>query len=48
MSDKRQKARGERLMGKGGLKFKELRVWQKRKDLAVYVYQISKKKLFRR
>jgi len=45
MSDKRQKARGERLMGKGGLKNKELRVWQKAKDLAVYVYQISKKKL---
>ena len=32
-------------MGKGGLKFKELRVWQNGKDLAVYVYQISKKKL---
>ena len=31
-------------MGKGGLKFKELRVWQNGKDLAVYVYQISKKK----
>jgi len=25
-------------MGKGG--FKELRVWQKSKDLAVYIYQI--------
>jgi len=48
MPDKRQKARGERLMGKGGLKFKELRVWQNGKDLAVYVYQISQKKLFRR
>ena len=32
-------------MGKGGLKFKELMVWQNGKDLAVYVYQISKKKL---
>ena len=30
-------------MGKGGLKFKELRVWQNGKDLAVYVYQISKR-----
>ncbi len=38
-------ARGKRLMGKGGLKFKELMVWQNGKDLAVYVYQISKKKL---
>ena len=28
-------------MGKGGLKFKELRVWQKGKDLAVYIYQIT-------
>jgi len=26
MSDKRQKAKGERLMSKGGLKFKEFRV----------------------
>ena len=26
-------------MGKGG--FKELRVWRKGKDLAVYVYQIK-------
>ncbi|MBA7530509.1 hypothetical protein ES705_22717 [subsurface metagenome] len=48
MSDKRQKARGDRLMGKGDFKNKELRVWQKGKDLAVYVYQISQKKLFRR
>ena len=39
-----RRARGERLMGKGGLKFKELRVWQKGKDLAVYIYQISQKK----
>ena len=31
-------------MSKGGLKFKERRVWQKGKDLAVYIYQISKKK----
>ena len=28
-------------MGKGAFKFKELRVWQKRKDLAVYIYQIT-------
>ena len=28
-------------MGKGGPKFKELRVWQKGKDLAVYIYQIT-------
>ena len=35
-----RKVRGERVMGKGGLKFKELRVWQKSKELAVYVYQI--------
>jgi len=28
-------------MGKGGLKFKELRVWQKGKDLAVYIYRIT-------
>ena len=28
---------------KGGLKFKELRVWQKGKDLAVYIYQINNK-----
>ena len=28
-------------MGKGGLKFKELKVWQKGKDLAVYFYRIS-------
>ena len=34
-----QKARGERLMGKEG--FKELRVWQKGKELAVYIYQIG-------
>ncbi len=33
-------------MSKGGLK--ELRVWQKGKDLAVYIYQISKKKHLRR
>ncbi len=26
-------------MGKGG--FKELRVWQKGKELAVYIYQIT-------
>ncbi len=29
-------------MSKGGLKFKELRVWQKGKGLAVYVYQTRK------
>ena len=28
-------------MGKEGLKFKELRVWQKGKELAVYIYQIK-------
>ena len=28
-------------MGKGGPKFKELKVWQKGKDLAVYIYRIS-------
>jgi len=33
--------KGERLMGKGGFKNKELRVWQNGKDLAVYVYQIE-------
>ena len=43
MEGERQKARGERLMGKGGLKFKELRVWQKGKELAVYIYQITKR-----
>ena len=41
----RWRAKGERLMGKGGFKNKELRVWQNGKDLAVYVYQISQKKL---
>ena len=30
-------------MGKGAFKFKELRVWQKRKDLTVYIYQITKR-----
>ena len=34
---KRLKARGKRLMGS----FKELRVWQKGKDLAVYIYRIT-------
>jgi four helix bundle protein len=28
-------------MSKGGLKFKELRVWQNGKDLAVYIYRIT-------
>jgi len=28
-------------MSKGGPKFKELRVWQKGKDLAVYIYRIT-------
>ena len=28
-------------MGTGGPKFKELKVWQKGKDLAVYIYRIS-------
>ena len=32
---------GEKEMGKGGPKFKELRVWQKGKELVVYVYQIT-------
>jgi hypothetical protein len=32
-----RRARGERLMSKEGFKFKELRVWQKGKDLAVYI-----------
>ena len=36
-----RKARGERVMGKVGLKFKELRVWQKGKELAVYIYRIT-------
>ena len=40
----RQRGQGEGLMSKGGPKFKELRVWQKGKDLAVYIYRISKKK----
>ena len=34
-----REARGEGLMGKGD--FKELRVWQKGKDLAVYIYRIE-------
>ena len=37
-----QKARGERLMSKWGPKFKELRVWQKGKELAVYIYQSNR------
>ena len=40
----RLKAKGTRRRGimiKGGPKFKELRVWQKGKELAVYIYQIS-------
>ena len=28
-------------MSKGSPKFKELRVWQKGKDLAVYIYRIT-------
>jgi len=28
-------------MSKEGFKFKELRVWQKGKDLAVYIYRIT-------
>jgi len=36
---KRQEAGVERVMGKEG--FKELRVWQKGKELAVYIYQIT-------
>jgi len=34
---------GGGLMSKAG--FKELRVWQKGKDLAVYIYQITKRNL---
>jgi len=34
------RARGERVMGKGV--FKELRVWRKGKDLAVYIYRITR------
>ena len=33
-------------MSKGGPKFKELRVWQKGKELAVYVYQITKRNIY--
>ena len=35
-------------MSKGGpkFKFKELRVWQKGKELAVYIYQINTNKDF--
>jgi hypothetical protein len=32
-------------MSKGGPKFKELRVWQKGKELAVYIYQITKRNI---
>ena len=39
----RQRGQGERLMSNGGPKFKELRVWQKGKDHAVYIYQITKR-----
>ncbi len=37
MKNKTEEAKGKRrkVMGKGA--FKELRVWQKRKDLAVYI-----------
>jgi len=48
MFDKRREAKGERrgargemLMTKGGPKFKEFRVWQKGKNLAVYIYQMK-------
>jgi len=37
------KGEGRGLMGKGG--FKELRVWQKGKDLAVYIYRITKRNI---
>ena len=33
-------ARGEGIMSKWG--FKELRVWQRGKDLAVYIYRITR------
>ena len=38
----RRETKGERrwVMSKGGFKFKELRVWQKGKNLAVYIYRI--------
>ena len=32
-------------MGKGGFKFKELRVWQKGKEFAVYIYRITKRNI---
>ena len=41
----RQRGRGERVMSKGDPKFKELRVWQKGKELAVYIYQITKRNI---
>jgi hypothetical protein len=41
---------GERrkVMSKEGPKFKELRVWQEGKDLAIYIYRISRKIHLRR
>ena len=39
----RAKGEGRGLMSKGG--FKELRVWQKGKDLAVYIYRITKRNI---
>ena len=45
MKNKTEEAKGKRrkVMGKGA--FKELRVWQKGKDLAVYIYQITKRNI---
>ena len=42
------RARGERVMSKGGLKFKELRVWQKGKEPCGLHLSDNKKKLLRR
>ena len=40
----RAKGKGQGKMGKGG--FKSLKVWQKSKDLAVYIYQITNNGIF--
>jgi len=39
------RGKGRGVMGKGG--FKELRVWQKGEDLAVYIYRITKRNIWR-
>jgi four helix bundle protein len=45
-----ERAKGERLKAKGGRMskggFKELKVWQKSKELAVYIYQVTDKEPF--